>query len=104
MRFLAKGTDKQFNSFSELVNDTTRIERNNLFGSAVVYKSEFDVTDTYDRIKVLIAETKEHLTNLETLANLLQADLKEAEEKKAIIQKLQTISLDKLKEVEELIN
>ena len=103
-KFTLNGTDKKFQSFGELLKGTTRVERNSLFGSAVVYKSEYDVIDTFEKIKELIAETKEHLTNLETLASLMEADIKDAEQKKAIIKRLQTMSLDKLKEVEDLLN
>jgi hypothetical protein len=102
--FLAKGADLQFRNFSELVSGTTRTERNNLFGSAVVYKPEYDVFETFEKVKLLIAETQEHLRNLENLANLMEADIKDAEQKKAIIERFKTMTLAELQEMEGLLN
>lgn len=99
MTINVNGTDKQFRSFSELVNGTTRKERNAMFGSSLVYKDAYDIETIAKKVAELVQATKHYLEGLEAVLHLLEAEANEAEQKKVLLKILQAKPLSELKEL-----
>lgn len=99
MTFNVNGSEKEFQSFHELVNGTSRKERNAMFGSSLVYSEEYDTSTTLIKVGELVKATKHYLEGLETVVKLLEAEQAEAERKKELLKKLYSKPISELEEL-----
>lgn len=99
MTFNVNGSEKEFQSFHELVNGTSRKERNAMFGSSLVYSEEYDTGTTLIKVGELVKATKHYLEGLETVVKLLEAEQAEAERKKELLKKLYSKPISELEEL-----
>ena len=90
---------KNFSSFSQLVNNTSRKERNNLFGTSLVYSSEYDIEAVAENVEQLIIHTKGYIEALEYAKGLIDQEKTTARQKKDVLRKLSERSLDELEKL-----
>lgn len=103
-KFEINGTIKEFQSFNDLVRNTSRTERNNLFGQSLVYEENCKLEGIAKKVADLLEETESHLKHLKEVQSLIQADLKEAERKEELMKEISALSYEKLKELTELVS
>lgn len=88
---------QNFSSFAQLVNNTSRKERNQMFGSSLVYSAEYDIETVAENVNNLITLTKGYLESLEYVQGLINDEKANYRQKKALLLKLSELTVEELK-------
>lgn len=84
-------------NFAQLVNNTSRKERKSLFGSSIVYSEEYDIEAVAAKVTKLLTLMDGYKDALTWVLTLIDEEKATAKERKQLIQKLNTYSVDDLK-------
>lgn len=95
------GETKSYSGFFDFVANTTRQQRNNLLGSAVVYSVDFDAESVETRVTNLIKQHEKCLEGLRAIKPLIELDVRNAQRRKEALSKLQQLSIEELEALTE---